>query len=85
VVAACFFSLATYLTVLAFRGVTISSVAPFRYTFLLFAGLAGYFVFQELPDGWSAVGAVLIVASGLYALHREVARQRESRTPSSAG
>jgi drug/metabolite transporter (DMT)-like permease len=76
-VAACFYSLATYLTVLAFRDVIVSSVAPFRYTFLIFAGIAGYLVFRELPDGWSAFGAALIVASGLYALHREVVRRRE--------
>lgn len=76
-VAACFFSLATYLTVLAFRDVIVSSVAPFRYTFLIFASIAGYLVFHELPDGWSAFGAGLIVASGLYALHRERVRHRE--------
>jgi len=34
-------------------------------------------VFRELPDGWSVFGASLIVASGLYALHREVVRRRE--------
>ena len=76
-VAACFFSLATYLTVLAFRDVIVSSVAPFRYTFLIFASIAGYLVFRELPDGWSIFGACLIVASGLYALHRERVRRRE--------
>ncbi|MEW6454235.1 MAG: DMT family transporter [Pseudomonadota bacterium] len=76
-VAACFFSLATYLTVLAFRDVVVSSVAPFRYTFLIFAGIAGYLAFRELPDGWSMFGAGLIVASGLYALHRETVRRRE--------
>jgi drug/metabolite transporter (DMT)-like permease len=76
-VAACFFSLATYLTVLAFRDVIVSSVAPFRYTFLIFAGVAGYLVFHELPDRWSVFGAGLIVASGLYALHRERVRHRE--------
>ena len=76
-VAACFYSGATYLTVLAFRDVIVSSVAPFRYTFLIFASIAGYLVFRELPDGWSVFGAGLIVASGLYALHREVVRRRE--------
>ena len=76
-VAACFYSLATHLTVVAFRGVTVSTVAPFRYSFLIFAGIAGFVVFRELPDGWSVFGASLIVASGLYALHRETVRRRE--------
>jgi len=52
-------------------------VAPFRYTYLLTSGIAGFFFFSELPDRWSAVGAVLIVGSGLYALHREAVRRRE--------
>lgn len=75
-VAACFFSLATYLVVFAFRTAEISAVAPFRYTFLIWASLAGYLAFHELPDGWSMLGAVLIVGSGLYALHREALRRR---------
>jgi drug/metabolite transporter (DMT)-like permease len=74
--AACFFSLAVYLAVRAFRGVDLSVVAPFRYTFLLWAGIAGYVFFSELPDPWSVAGAALIVGSGLYTLHREALRRR---------
>jgi drug/metabolite transporter (DMT)-like permease len=74
--AAVFFSLATYLVVLAFRASEISAVAPFRYTFLVWAGLAGYLAFNEVPDHWSIAGAALIVGSGLYALHREAVRRR---------
>ena len=75
--AAVLLALGNFLIVLAFRGVEISVVAPFRYGILLWAGLAGYIVFGELPDAWSLVGAMLIVGSGLYALHREVVRGRE--------
>jgi drug/metabolite transporter (DMT)-like permease len=79
--AACFFSLASYLVIFAFRtAAEVSAVAPFRYTFLIWAGLVGYLAFNELPDGWALLGAVLIVASGLYALHREAIRRR---TPAS--
>jgi drug/metabolite transporter (DMT)-like permease len=75
--AACFFSVATYLVVYAFRtAAEVSAVAPFRYTFLIWAGLAGYVSFDEVPDGWAIAGALLIVASGLYALHRETVRRR---------
>jgi drug/metabolite transporter (DMT)-like permease len=73
---ACFFSLAVYLAVRAFRGVDISVVAPFRYTFLIWAGIAGYVIFAEWPDPWSLAGAALIVGSGLYTLHRETVRRR---------
>ena len=75
--AAVFVGIATYSIALAFRGVDLSVVAPFRYSYLITSAIAGYLVFNELPDGWSALGAVLIVGSGLYALHREAVRRRE--------
>ena len=31
----------------------------------------GYFIFGQFPDGWTLGGAAIIVASGLYILHRE--------------
>ena len=74
--ASVFVGIATFLVALAFRGVDLSVVAPFRYSYLLTSALAGYLLFSELPDGWSAIGAVLIVGSGLYALHREALRRR---------
>lgn len=74
--AALFYSVATYLLVLAFRGVEVSIVSPFRYGLLLWAGIGGYVVFGEVPDGWSLAGAALIVASGIYTLHREAVRRR---------
>ena len=51
--------------------------APFRYTSLLWAGIAGYVAFNEIPDAWSLAGAALIVASGLYVLRRDSARARK--------
>lgn len=75
--AAVFVAIATFMIALAFRGVDLSVVAPFRYSYLITSGIAGYIVFNELPDGWSAFGALLIVGSGLYALHREAMQRRE--------
>jgi drug/metabolite transporter (DMT)-like permease len=74
--AAVFLAFGTYFVALAFRGVDISVVAPFRYTLLLWAAIAGFIAFGEIPDRWAALGAALIVASGLYALHRETLRRR---------
>ena len=56
----------------------ISFVAPFRYTALVWAMLAGYLIFAEVPDLAMIAGASVIVASGLYTLYRErlVAGQR---------
>lgn len=64
------------MVVIAFRGGDVSAIAPFRYTLLIWAGLCGYFAFGEVPDRFALFGSALIVGSGLYALHREVVRQR---------
>ena len=65
------------MVVIAFRdAVDVSVIAPFRYTLLIWAGLAGSFAFGEVPDRFAVFGMVLIVGSGLYALHREVVRRR---------
>ena len=74
--AALFLTASTHLSVIAYRNVEIPVVAPFRYAILIWAGLAGYLVWHEIPDFWSFVGAGLIVGSGLYTLHRERARRR---------
>ena len=52
-------------------------VAPLRYSYLLTSAIGGFLMFREVPDAWTAVGAVLIVGSGIYTLHREAARRRE--------
>jgi drug/metabolite transporter (DMT)-like permease len=31
----------------------------------------GYVVFGDVPDGWTLVGATIVIGSGLYILHRE--------------
>jgi drug/metabolite transporter (DMT)-like permease len=33
--------------------------------------IAGWLVFNQFPDRWTLVGAAVIVASGLYIVHRE--------------
>ncbi|WP_226573787.1 DMT family transporter [Acuticoccus sediminis] len=59
------------LSITAMRVGDISAVSPFRYTGLLWAMLLGYFVFDEVPDGPTFIGAGLVVAAGLYTLWRE--------------
>lgn len=62
--------------VIAMRSGDISFVAPFRYTSLIFSLSLGFYFFGETPDGYMAVGASLIIASGLYAFYREKLRAR---------
>jgi S-adenosylmethionine uptake transporter len=55
-------------------------LAPLQYTMLLWGIVYGYVIFSDLPDRWTLVGALIIIATGLYTLHRErvVARQRRA-------
>ena len=46
-------------------------VAPVHYTLILWGTLSGWLVFGQLPDFWTWVGALMIVATGLYTLRRE--------------
>ncbi|WP_406736397.1 DMT family transporter [Thioclava sp. GXIMD4215] len=48
-----------------------SSLAPFGYTGLIFATLWGILFFGQYPDGWTVVGALVIVGAGLYVWWRE--------------
>lgn len=64
------------------KGLTHASpatIAPFHYTSLIWATLFGFVLFGELPDGWTALGAVLIVGAGLYIFQRERVLARSSR------
>jgi drug/metabolite transporter (DMT)-like permease len=84
IVSAAFFVGAIILGVLAFRDTDVSVVAPFRYTLVVFAVLYGVFLFREVPDALSVTGIGLIVAAGIYMLHREAARRRQMRADAAA-
>lgn len=65
-----------YLLILAYRRTAASLLAPFSYAQLLSSTLLGYVVFGAVPDGMTFLGAGIIVASGLYTVHRERIRAR---------
>ncbi|WP_249123426.1 MULTISPECIES: DMT family transporter [unclassified Bradyrhizobium] len=64
-----------WLVVLAYRYGDASVLALFSYTQPIWATLLGYAVFGDVPDGWTFVGAAVIIASGLYTAHRERVRR----------
>jgi drug/metabolite transporter (DMT)-like permease len=64
-------TIAQWLVVLAFQQARASVLAPFSYSQLIWSGLLGYLIFGSVPDGWTLVGAGVIIASGLYTAHRE--------------
>lgn len=62
----------------AFRRAPPAVVAPFEYTGMVWASLFGWLVFGDLPTVPVLAGAMVIIGSGLYILHREtmMARRR---------
>jgi len=46
-------------------------LAPFMYTQIVWVIAISYIVFGDLPSSWTLTGAGVVVASGLYLLHRE--------------
>lgn len=64
--------------VLAMRLGDVSAVSPFRYSVFLWALILGLLVFGEVPTALTLLGAVIVVAAGLYTLWREqvVSRRR---------
>lgn len=51
-------------------------LAPLHYSLILWGTGYGFLAFGDLPDGWTLIGCAVIVASGLYTLHRERLRAR---------
>ena len=60
-----------YLLIRAYKLAPVSALAPYPYSQLIWATAFGYFVFGDVPDAWTIVGALIIVASGLYIVQRE--------------
>lgn len=50
------------------------SLQPYSYTLLVWAAVVGFVMFGDIPDTWTIAGAAIIIASGLYAWHRERVR-----------
>ena len=60
-----------FLLIKAYEVAEASTVQPFAYLQLVFAASIGLTVFGETIDLWIALGAGLIIASGLFTLWRE--------------
>ena len=64
-------AIAHTLMIEAFRQGEAALVAPVKYSSLLWGSFIGFLMFGDLPDLWTIVGALIIVAAGLYVWHRE--------------
>jgi drug/metabolite transporter (DMT)-like permease len=60
-----------YLLIAAHRRAPASVLSPFIYTQIVWAVALGYLVFANVPTRWTLIGSAVVIASGLYLIHRE--------------
>ena len=60
-------ALANYALIKALDYAEASAVQPYSYILLVWVTILGFVVFGDFPDAWTIMGALVIVASSLYA------------------
>jgi drug/metabolite transporter (DMT)-like permease len=71
----CFGGFGHLLVIKAFQAAPASVIAPLGYVELLGTATLGFFIFGNFPDAVTWVGALIIIASGLYIAMRERKRR----------
>jgi len=69
-------SLGHYFLIAGHRLAPASVLTPFIYTEIVWMIALGFLVFGDVPNRWTIAGSAIVVASGLYLLHRERVRGR---------
>ena len=62
-----------------YRRAPPAMLAPFEYTALIGAATAGYLIWNEIPDLWVIAGGLVIIASGLFIVYREIGNVMTTR------
>ena len=65
-------SMATTLVITSVRLGEVSFIAPFRYVSIVLAVIYGILFWGDIPGWHVLIGALIIVASGLYIFYREL-------------
>jgi drug/metabolite transporter (DMT)-like permease len=73
-----------WLLIKAYRQATTSALAPYPYLQMVWMIFFGYVIFDQFPDRYTLGGAAIIVASGLYIVHREHQLRLKSRSAPNA-
>jgi S-adenosylmethionine uptake transporter len=71
----------SYCLAKAYSVAPVSVVAPFEYTYIIWAVLFGFLIWSEVPAVTTFIGLGLLVSSSLYILRREL-RTRHQNTES---
>ena len=62
-----------------YRRAPPAMLAPFEYTALIGAAIAGYLIWDEVPDIWVVAGGLVIIGSGLFIVYREIGNVMSTR------
>ena len=84
IVSAGLFGAAHLFFVEALRAAQAVVIAPFRYPAVVWAGLIGFFLWGDAPNGWMLGGCLLVVGSGLYIFYRETSLSSRGHSPEDA-
>jgi drug/metabolite transporter (DMT)-like permease len=76
-----FVTLAHLLIVMALQLAEGPTVAPLKYVSLVWSAILGYLVWGDVPGLWKVVGALMVVAAGLFILYRETRMQQIRSAP----
>ncbi|MCP4979815.1 MAG: DMT family transporter [Gammaproteobacteria bacterium] len=72
-------TVANWIGVKALRLGEASVVGNIQYMQLIYAAILGFFLFSEVPDKYTIVGAAIIIGSSIYIFHREaISKKQES-------
>ena len=74
-------SVGSYCLAKAYSVAPVSVVAPFEYTYIIWAVLFGFLIWSEVPAVTTFIGLGLLISSSLYILRREL-RTRDQNTES---
>ncbi len=86
IASAVFVSVGYFASIQAMRTGDVSFIAPFRYTGLVAAMIVGFALFDEVPRGFTLLGAGIVMATGLFTFYRErKLSQTMARTASRRG
>lgn len=69
------------LTVRSTRHGDLAIIVPFRYSALLFAAVAGYLVWGDIPNALAWIGIALVIGAGIHVLRAD--RRARDATPAS--
>jgi drug/metabolite transporter (DMT)-like permease len=78
---ACSAGMGEVLIIRALELAQAATLAPLQYTMIVWSTSLSWLVFSQLPDFWTLVGAAIIMASGIYTLHRERVASHGRRQP----